>query len=235
MAREIIRPEYGQPVIFKLGNAPTLVEGIRGPQWRYFVNEDSAMLYLDEPAKAAIDKLQPGPNAEICLRKERVGRATHWAADLIEEEPAIVDGEFVTPSLQATRARYEERREASREPEWVSQPQFSPDPPAPTKPPTVFPQRKPKAASNGNSNGHSNGNGHHAPPPAAAPPPEQPAATPPHRPGAKMLAMALFAAIDAAKLAQDYAQSHGMKLQFASEDIRAMAATLYIDQRKEAR
>jgi len=40
----------------------------------------------------------------------------------------------------------------------------------------------------------------------------------------------LFSVIDAAKLARDYASSNGLKLQFTSEDIRVMGATLYIDQ-----
>ncbi len=216
MPREIIRPEYGQPVVFKLGHAPTQVEGIRGLQWRYFVNEDSAMLYLDEPAHAAVQATQAQPGAEICLRKERVGRSTHWAADVIEDEPVIVDGEILSTSQQATRARYEERRDAVHEPALAAA--------------VVKSNGKP----NGQAHVNGNGNGHHAPPPAT-PPQALVKETPPHRPSAKVLAMALFAAIDAAKLAQDYALSQGMKVQFDTGDIRAMAATLYIEQRKESR
>lgn len=160
---------------------------------------------------------------------------------MIEDEPVIVDGEILSASQQATRARYEERRDAAREtPAWVNQPEpaaaairsNSVTLPAPSQ---ANPKRT-AAKTNGNGNGsvNGNGNGHHVPPPAT--PPQVPTGKemPPHRPGAKVLAMALFAAIDAAKLAQDYALQQGVNLEFDTGDIRAMAATLYIDARKEA-
>ena len=63
-----------------------------------------------------------------------------------------------------------------------------------------------------------------------------PAAKPePHRPGAQLLAGALCAAIDAATYAAEYARSKGLALSWDAGDIRALAATLYIDSRKEGK
>ena len=202
MAREILRPEYGEPLIFKLGHAPVQVDGIRGLQWRYFVNDDEAMLYLDEPAHAAIAATGANPGDELCLRKERLGRKTEWAADRVEEEPVHVEGEIRSASQQASRQRFEARTQA--------------------------PGPKANGNGNGNGNGHSNGNGHQAPPPASNPPL-------PHAPGASQYAMALRTAIDAAKFAQEYAAAKGLTLEFSTEDVRCIAATLYIDQRKEGK
>jgi hypothetical protein len=53
------------------------------------------------------------------------------------------------------------------------------------------------------------------------------------RPGAAILAGALMAAIDATAQAQQYATSRGLALTMTSEDVRAMALSLYIDARKQ--
>lgn len=220
MPREIIRPEYNQPCVFKLGHPPAIVEGIRGHQWRYFVNNDEAMLYLDAPAKEAIDACGAKAGDEVALTKTRQGRSTVWSADLVEDEPVPVEmiaGEppvMMTPYDAAAEARNRQRAIASR-----------------TQAP---PANRKKVAAPVLVNG--NGNGHHAPPPAAPPaapltPPAPVREMPPHRPGAKLLAMALFAAIDAAKLAEDYARQQGLTLQFTSEDVRTMANTLRMEER----
>lgn len=81
-----------------------------------------------------------------------------------------------------------------------------------------------------NIGGKPNGNGNgHKPEPAAARPE-------PHRPGAQVLAGALCAAIDAAAAAKKYAsEKYQLELFFEAGDIRAMAATLFIEARKEAK
>jgi hypothetical protein len=63
----------------------------------------------------------------------------------------------------------------------------------------------------------------------------QPATQPVQRPAAVLLAGALYAAIDAAISAEVYASSKGRALELCSDDIRAMAISLYIDARKEVR
>jgi hypothetical protein len=42
------------------------------------------------------------------------------------------------------------------------------------------------------------------------------------------MAAALAAAVDAAATAESYAEAHGKRITFSSEDIRAIAATIYI-------
>ncbi len=204
MPREIIRPKYGIPCIVKLGNKPTLVEGKSGQQWRYFVNDDEAILYLDGPAHEAIQDTEAGNGQEICLRKTKVGRSTHWEAERVENEPVpveVIAGEPPELMSQHEASHWERIQQA-------------------------------RGKVNGSANG--NGNGHHAAPPPANPPPAgQPPE--PHAPGTRMYAMALRSAIDAVKFAQDYAAGKGLELKFTTEDVRCMAATLYIDQRKESR
>lgn len=214
MPREILRPEYGEPLIFKLGHDPVKVEGIRGPQWRYFVNDDEAMLYLDQPAHEAIMRTEAHAGDELCLRKERVGRKTEWAADRVDEEPVHVEGEIRSASQQASRQRYEDSRSSSKEPNWVKSPE-----PTPTN-------GKVNGHANGKANGHGNGNGngHHEP---------ESQRPMPHAPGANAYAMALRSAIDAAIFGKQYAESKGLELKWTTEDIRCIAATLHIDQRKE--
>jgi hypothetical protein len=56
----------------------------------------------------------------------------------------------------------------------------------------------------------------------------------PERPRAgSLMASAMVAAVDACIIAQEYAQSKGLALAFGHEDIRAIAATLYIQHSKD--
>lgn len=79
--------------------------------------------------------------------------------------------------------------------------------------------------------------------PVQAPPAAAPAASPRQEPataastniltgGAAMLSAALVSAIDAAGTAESYAEAHGRRVAFSSEDIRAMALTVYIGARR---
>lgn len=80
---------------------------------------------------------------------------------------------------------------------------------------------------NGYVNGHSNGNGNGS---GQA----QPAAKP-QRPAAQWMVAALCAAIDASLAAAAYAKERGLELNFNEEDIRSIAATMYIQASKEGR
>lgn len=224
MPREIIRPQYDEVCVFKLGFEPTLVEGIKGHQWQYFVNNSQAILYLDAPAKEAIDATGAKPGDEVALLKSRKGRSNAWSAALVppEQHSGPVDVSQPRPATASELATQLRQQQAQEPPSWVTQ---MPMPPA-IRPAVAAPQAPPIAPAirtNGNGNGH-HANGHSQAPDNA---------TPPHRPGAKLLAMALFAAIDAAKLAQDYATSHGLNIRFTSEDIRTMANTLRMEERQK--
>lgn len=72
-------------------------------------------------------------------------------------------------------------------------------------------------------------------PAAAAPAPAPAAATPiapPDTASANLMAAALMAAVDSAILAEKYASAKNFPLKFDSEDIRSMAATIYIQAAK---
>lgn len=56
-----------------------------------------------------------------------------------------------------------------------------------------------------------------------------------HRPAAQWMTGALCAAIDASMAAANYAKGRGMELKFNEEDIRSMAATMYIQASKAGR
>jgi len=87
--------------------------------------------------------------------------------------------------------------------------------------------------SNGSTNGHhSNGNGHG--PQQAAPPSAERSDTK-QRPAAQWMTGALCAAIDASIAATKYGADRGLELKFNEEDIRSMAATMYINASKEGR
>ena len=96
--------------------------------------------------------------------------------------------------------------------------------PAAAPPPRT--QRQQEAPAHGTRETKANGNGHA---PDAAPTRE------PARPGAAILASALYTAIDAAIAAEEYARAKSFALKFSRDDIRALAISLYIDARKEAR
>jgi hypothetical protein len=60
-------------------------------------------------------------------------------------------------------------------------------------------------------------------------------AQPSNNSAAHMMAAALISAIDAAMLAEQYAKTKGIAVQFTAEDFRAIAATLYIQASKDPR
>ena len=72
-----------------------------------------------------------------------------------------------------------------------------------------------------NGNGNGNGNGKPASPPAGSGPAET------------ALRAALTASIDAALAAEQYASAHGLSIRFGSEDLRAMALSLFIQHARD--
>jgi hypothetical protein len=210
--RNILKLTYEQPLLMRLYREPSLVEGRWGHQWQYICNDDEAICYLDEGAHDAIQASGAKSGDQILLTKAKVGGKAAYHAQIVDDDATM--------------------------PDWVRQPEPVAAPIRSTSAAVTMPAERPKpkrtAASNGNGhvNGNGNGNGHTA---AVSPQASQPPAPAPHAPGANVYAMALRAAIDAAKYAEEYAQSKHFDLKFTSEDVRCMAATLYIDQRKEGR
>jgi|1186.fasta_scaffold122985_3 hypothetical protein len=207
MPRDVLRLTYEQPLLMRLYRDPVLVEGKWGHQWQYVVNDDEAICFLDEGAHEAIQASGAKSGDQILLTKAKVGGKAAYHAQIVEDDATMPDWVRHPEPAQATAA-------------------------APVRTNTSAVVTLPaKERKNGRTASASNGNGHHTP--AAAPPASQPAT--PNAPGANVYAMALRAAIDAAKFAEEYAQSKHFDLKFTSEDVRCMAATLYIDQRKEGR
>ena len=193
MAREIIRPSYGEPCMVQLACEPQGIqrEGQSGIDFQYVLNSDQAITWLPKEARDAIVKSGAQNGDEICIRKSKRGRNTMWEVEVIEDETAAAAPPR-TPSTSGvpreTRSETAVRRQA---------------------------QTSQHISENGNGNGHA-----------------QPQ---PNRPGSQLLVGALCAAIDAATAATSYALSKGLQLQFETGDIRAMAATLLIESRKEAK
>jgi hypothetical protein len=208
--RNILKLTYEQPLLMRLYREPSLVEGRWGHQWQYICNDDEAICYLDEGAHDAIQTSGAKSGDQILLTKAKVGGKAAYHAQLVDDDATM--------------------------PDWVRQPEPAAAPirSSSTSTAVTMPAERPKpkrAAATSNGDGHANGNGHHTP--ANSPQASQPPA--PNAPGANVYAMALRSAIDAAKFAEEYAQSKHFDLKFTSEDVRCMAATLYIDQRKEGR
>lgn len=91
--------------------------------------------------------------------------------------------------------------------------------------PAPPPAANQRTNNNGYVNGHSNGNGNGQAQPAAKP----------QRPAAQWMAAALCAAIDASLAAAAYGKERGLELNFNEEDVRSIAATMYIQASKEGR
>ncbi len=119
-----------------------------------------------------------------------------------------------------------ERREGNRRfVDWVVQPNGAPAPSENAAGYSTTPG-SPANGDNGtrvraNSNGSGNGNGK----PASAPASSGNAET--------ALRAALTASIDAALAAEQYASAHGLSVRFGSEDLRAMALSLFIQHARD--
>ena len=119
-----------------------------------------------------------------------------------------------------------ERREGNRRfVDWVVQPDGSA---VPTPSATAYSDAhgEPVNGDNGASvkpNGNGNGNGH-----------GKPASTPTKSGTAETaLRAALTTSIDAALAAEQYASAHGLSIRFGSEDLRAMALSLFIQHARD--
>ncbi|MGA2373459.1 MAG: hypothetical protein ACLPPV_10435 [Candidatus Korobacteraceae bacterium] len=117
-----------------------------------------------------------------------------------------------------------ERREGNRRfVDWVVQPDGSAAPAQNSTAPADIPG-SPANGDNGaqvKSNGNGNGNGK----PQSAPTKSGTAET--------ALRAALTASIDAALAAEQYASAHGLSIRFGSEDLRAMALSLFIQHARD--
>lgn len=106
---------------------------------------------------------------------------------------------------------------------------------SPNTPPPANERQAPASAPpngyiNGHANGHSNGQSNYA---RQTRPQALPETTP--RRAAQWMTGALCAAIDASIAATSYAAERGLEFKFNEEDIRTMAATMYINACKEGR
>ncbi len=85
--RQIIKPEVGVPVMVTLDwDTPLPSDGQFGPQWRYVVNDDSAIMYLPEAAKLAIDRSGAKQGDTLSLTKTKNGNRNVWTAELAKSD-----------------------------------------------------------------------------------------------------------------------------------------------------
>lgn len=194
MAREIIRPNYGEPCMVQLACSPEGIqrEGQHGIDFQYVLNDDAAITWLPKEARDAILNSGAQEGDEICIRKSKRGRNTVWEVERVEDETRPAAPPQTPPNSGTPR----ETRfgQAIRQQQQTAQHISASQSEQPQQ------QRQPQP-----------------------------------RPGAQLLVGALCAAIDAATAAASYAQTKGITLQFETGDIRAMAATLLIESRKEVK
>ena len=88
MPREIIRPNYGEPVIVQLACPPegTQREGQYGIDYQYELNDDQAITWLPAQAREAILASGAAEGDEIAITKARRGRQTVWTIERVEDE-----------------------------------------------------------------------------------------------------------------------------------------------------
>ena len=143
--------------------------------------------------------------------------------------PPIVRGKLVELGIRQNEpfaiCRAERREGNRRFIEWVVQPNSSSAPPhdATGHSDTPRPAVNGDAGARVTASGYGNGNGHGKP--ASAPISSGTAET--------ALRAALTASIDAALAAEQYASAHGLSVRFGSEDLRAMALSLFIQRARD--
>ena len=204
MQREILKPAYDTPLIVKLDFGPEGVErdGKFGMQYMYTLNDDAGCMFVDPPARQAI--LASGAEAgdTIQLVKTKRGKDTVYSAAIVGD---AAEAPAPPPS---TRERIAPRTgtAASRLPQRAyHQPQ-----PA-ERPASAAPEQRPAAS-------------RHADAPTAA----MTVRAPEPAPGRMTMSDLLRHAVNACAEAQTYAQQRGLEIRFTSEDIRAIALSVYI-------
>jgi len=199
--REILRPQYGEPLVFRLDVEPEDAvekEGkFGGLDWQYFVNDGAAIVYLPMDGRNALLKSGARAGDLVSISKSKRGRSTLFSAE-VQSDAA----EPPPPPPRAAAPPQPHQRVNERQP----------------LPNRVYAQPETGPA---NGNGHSNGNGYHRPAPQPAPA----KAPTPMAPFADYLCLA----IDAVAIAQNYGREKGVSCTFLGGDIRAIATTLYIN------
>ena len=196
------------PILLTLENDGKAAPGKFGLQYLYFFDR-GRVAWVDPPIHDHIQQsgAHAGDTIKVSRHETRVGNRRGpltWAVHLAtqpQDEPPAAQEEM---DLATVRRWEHERLKATIG--------TAPARPAASQP---APQSRPLASQ---------------PAPRTATTPAQGAAAEQHPLSTRTAAMAaaLAAAVDAAATAESYAEAHGKRITFSSEDIRAIAATIYI-------
>lgn len=223
MQREVIRLECDVPVICKLDFGP---EGIQteaksgAVQYQYTVNDNTGVMWLFPEARQALLKSGAKPGDSVQLVKSLRGKTPIYHAQVVSSEPPLAPAPRtpnVTEQLRTGNGKIPQRA------------YYQP-------PPQVYETGDPEADETAAINRQEIAKRQQAalaqhitreskPEPAPAPPP--PAVREVH-PVTEQLTSCLKSAIDAAAAAQEHARERGLGVTFTSEDVRAIALSVYI-------
>ncbi len=206
------QPNVPTPVVLAYDSPLNAPSKRGGPMQYAYSLEGDRIMYLDEDPHNQIQSsgAKRGDQLEITKKVVR-----HAGKNIINWEVIHVDTDYQPGDPEGYPDTVDDDDRDDDEPTPAPPPRRTPPPPPP-----------PAAAKSTKSN---------AVPPARATRPNGNAATPPpirKTEAAMEMCAALCAAIDAAAEAESYARKKSLTVEFGAEDIRAIAATLFIQHNK---
>lgn len=210
--REILRPLMNVPYAVALRfETPREIEGRYGPQMMFTVLHEGKekLMFFDPVTAQRIQQLGLGAGEAFTItkREQTDGRKKGIAWAIQREEVRQQGG---SPAAAEATSPQHTAQAGGRS----NESQLTTNDPAATASPR---DRRPRVVA--------------MPAPDGAP--EVPAPSPMQQAG-QMMGACLIAAIDALAIAQEYAQQHGLKLQWNEEDVRATGASLFIQHHRDA-
>ena len=87
MNRQIIKPQYDQPIVVKLdfGADGIQRDGKYGVEYQYTLNDNSAVMWLPQQGRDALLRTQAQAGDYVQLAKQRRGQGSYWTAQVMPD------------------------------------------------------------------------------------------------------------------------------------------------------
>lgn len=113
MQREVIRPDYDQPIVVKLDTAPEAgiqKEGKFGIDFQYYCNDDAGIMWLPAIGRDALLQSGAGPGDTVQITKTRRGKTTLFSALVLEMSvsAARADRQYQQQPQQQPQAHHQQ-------------------------------------------------------------------------------------------------------------------------------